>query len=196
MTEENKQELNPCLRMYDFFSHMSDYHGLTLTDTEMHDIISVCAKYADSKPEADILTTALDVAIAQRNDLNAEVEMLKADLRTERDHGIDTGCKISELEAEVERLRTSLSNADEEIIVLSEQRDDALAEVEELKEELEEKSDYGDLREQVAYLKDIQHKNFKKLATAREEIERLNHCLSVAHERFEEIVEIDSGEKQ
>ena len=51
MAEENKQELKPCLRMYDFFSHMSDYHGLTLTDTEMHDIISVCAKYADSKQE-------------------------------------------------------------------------------------------------------------------------------------------------
>ena len=63
---------------------------------------------ADSKPEADILTTALDVAIAQRNDLNAEVEMLKADLRTERDHGIDTGCKISELEAEVERLEARI----------------------------------------------------------------------------------------
>jgi len=54
MSEENKQELktNPCLRMYDLFSHMSDCHGLTLTDTEMHDIIDVCAKYvnADSKP--------------------------------------------------------------------------------------------------------------------------------------------------
>ena len=54
VTEESKVELktNPCLRIYDLFSHMSDCHGLTLTDTEMHDIIDVCAKYvnADSKP--------------------------------------------------------------------------------------------------------------------------------------------------
>ena len=127
MTEENKQDLNPCLRMYDFFSHMSDYHGLTLTDTEMHDIISVCAKYADSKPE---------------------VEDMKHQL-------LDSEWKNGLLETKVERLRTALSNADEEIIVLSDQRNDAMAYVTSLKAEAERlkaesKANYRLLKSAVA----------------------------------------------
>ena len=73
--------------------------------------------------------------VAERDVAVAEVERLKTDLRSERDHGVDSVCKITDLNAEVETLRTALSNADEEIIVLSDQRNDAMAYVTSLKAE-------------------------------------------------------------
>jgi len=114
MSEENKQDLNPCLRMYDFFSYMSDYHCLTLTDTEMHDIISVCAKYADSKPEA--VDWYIDKAAQYRKknrELEAEVRSLKAE--RERDVVLSNEIHITTrsmrllLEAEVKRLEEEVS---------------------------------------------------------------------------------------
>ena len=37
--------------------------------------------------------------------IEAESDRLKSELRTERDHTIDAGCRITEIEAEVERLK-------------------------------------------------------------------------------------------
>ena len=113
MTEENKQDLNPCLRMYDFFSHMSDYHGLTLTDTEMHDIISVCAKYADSKPEVEDMKHQLLDSEWKNGLLETEVERMKAE--RERDVVLSNEIHITTrsmrllLEAEVKRLEEEVS---------------------------------------------------------------------------------------
>jgi cell division septum initiation protein DivIVA len=41
--------------------------------------------------------------------IEAESDRLKSELRTERDHTIDAGCRITEIEAEVERLKADLS---------------------------------------------------------------------------------------
>jgi len=174
MSEENKPEMKPC-RVCKKQMDMNNKNAyITGMAGSMHFYVcsSGClSEYynpknntrADSKPEVDILTTALDVATAQRDDAlaevralkiahqtaleqrnrhgldakkaKAEVERLKTDLRSERDHGVDSVCKITDLNAEVETLRTALSNADEEIIVLSDQRNDAMAYVTSLKAE-------------------------------------------------------------
>jgi chromosome segregation ATPase len=110
---------------------------------------------ADSKPEADILTTALDVATAQRDDALAEVRALKIAHQTALEQRNRHGLDAKKAKAEVERLRTALSNADEEIIVLSDQRNDAMAYVTSLKAEAERlkaesKANYRLLKSAVA----------------------------------------------
>ena len=101
MTEENKQELKPC-RVCKKQMDMNNKNAyITGMAGSMHFYVcsSGClSEYyipknntrADSKPEADILTTALDVPTAQHDDVLAEVERLKARIHQMQNEEIDS----------------------------------------------------------------------------------------------------------
>lgn len=48
----SKEQYYPGIKYQALFDHMSNEHGLTLTQTEMDDIISVCCRYNDANTEA------------------------------------------------------------------------------------------------------------------------------------------------
>jgi hypothetical protein len=53
-TSKDRNIFEMSTSLADMFGYMSDHHGLTLTDTEMHDIINVCAKYSNADGLAEV----------------------------------------------------------------------------------------------------------------------------------------------
>ena len=138
MSEENKQELKPC-RVCKKQMDMNNKNAyITGMAGSMH--FYVCSSGCLSEYYIPKNNT--------RADSKPEVEDMKHQL-------LDSEWKNGLLETKVERLRTALSNADEEIIVLSDQRNDAMAYVTSLKAEAERlkaesKANYRLLKSAVA----------------------------------------------
>jgi chromosome segregation ATPase len=123
----------------EIFDLMAQEHELTLTDSEMHDIIEVCAKYSrapERSAEVDVQSELTDRAWAN-GELLAECKIAKAKIVRLENELSDMTENRNGMKSLYEGSQRTCNNWSAHCDGIEQQRDDALAEVARLRKSLE-----------------------------------------------------------
>ena len=125
MSDENKQELKacPCCKSDNvgMVRNNNIFRGQTYSDRYPKNVANQNHGFRVACGNCGLKTCWWHYELESLESWNtrlsgAEVKRLKSNLRTERDHSVDSVCKIGELEAEVDKLEVQLSIANQAIL--------------------------------------------------------------------------------